>query len=104
MSHMPKLDPERDRNFSFRALVAEIAEKEGVTVAQLLSRTRKEPVPQVRWKVFAALNERGWSLPMIARRFGMNHTSVLYGLRRHSGAAPARAHMSRANLTLERTL
>lgn len=39
----------------------------------------------IRWKVFDALREEGLSLLEIARVCGVDHTSVLHGLRKISG-------------------
>lgn len=40
----------------------------------------------IRWKVFRALHDEGMSLNEIARVCSMDHTSVLYGLRKISSA------------------
>jgi chromosomal replication initiation ATPase DnaA len=68
--------------FSFKGLVSRIALANGLTYEQLMSRTRVHRVSHARWEVFHALHKRGWSLPQIARHWGMDHTTVLWGLRK----------------------
>jgi chromosomal replication initiation ATPase DnaA len=89
--------------FCLRTLVRTIAAEEGVSFEDIMRRTRIHRVAKARWKVFAALKKRGWSYPMIARPFGVDHTTVLYGVRRLNGAPPAIAHERRKQRQQERT-
>lgn len=70
-------------------LVAEIADKHGVELADMLSPSRKRPLSYARFECFHALRERGKSLPQIGRMFAIDHTAVLYGIRRHEASIAA---------------
>jgi chromosomal replication initiation ATPase DnaA len=57
--------------------------EQGVSMATLKQPCRRQHIVRARWAAFALLRERRWSLSRIAAWFGMDHTTVLYGLRRH---------------------
>jgi chromosomal replication initiation ATPase DnaA len=59
-----------------------VAEKYGVAVGVIMQRRRHASVVRLRWEVMARMRALGWSLPRIGREMGMNHSTVLYGLRR----------------------
>jgi len=68
-----------------------VAAKHKLTVEQLMSRTSAHHISHARWDAFIALQKRGWSLPRIGNHFGLDHTTVLYGIRKARKAAEARS-------------
>jgi chromosomal replication initiation ATPase DnaA len=64
-----------------RFIYAQVSERTGVSVDDLLSERRARHVVRARWQVMRAMRDRGASLPMIAKRMLLNHATVLYGLR-----------------------
>lgn len=62
-----------------------VAEKHGLTLEQLVGRTRSDDVVKARHEVFYRLRkETTWSLPRIGRFIGgRDHTTVLHGIRKH---------------------
>lgn len=63
--------------------VAEIlCARHGITLRALLKRTRQHEVSRPRHDVMLDLYEAGRSYVEIARFLGMDHTSVLHGVRR----------------------
>lgn len=81
--------------FDLRALIRAVADEEGVPVEDIMRRTRTHKIAKARWKIWATLKKRGWSYPRIARPFRVDHTTVLYGVRRFHGAPPALCHARR---------
>ena len=69
----------------------EVATKHGLSVQVLMSRSRAHHISHARWDAFIALQKRGWSLPRIGNHFGLDHTTVLYGIRKARKAAEARS-------------
>lgn len=70
-----------------------ITELSGVTLAEMLSPGKVREVVSARWDLWAMLFlHEGWTICTIARRFRMDHTTVLYALRtwsaRHQGTDP----------------
>ena len=74
-------------------IVAPVLAERGLTLARI-SRTGKGHVKKIahlveaRRACFAALRAAGWSFPTIGAVFGLNHTTVLQGLRRISPKPP----------------
>ena len=66
------------------AIIAEVAEKHGLTVKQLLGSRTDRTVAHPRHEAWWELRQRtSLSLPQIGRKFGRCHTTVLTGVRRH---------------------
>lgn len=58
-----------------------VAEAWGLPVDELFAPIRDYTRSRARWTVFALLREQELKLTRIAEIFGMDHTTVLYGLR-----------------------
>lgn len=61
--------------------VERVARRNGLTLNEIMSRNRAHRISRVRWQAFKVLRERKWSMPQIARQWGIHHTTVLHGLR-----------------------
>lgn len=68
-----------------RQLVRGIAERHGLTIDDLTGQSTAKRVVPARWEAMTALRNRGWSLTQIGNYLHRDHTTVLYGLRRHAG-------------------
>lgn len=55
----------------------------GVTPEQIMGHRRFPDFVAARWSVWSDLHEGGLSKSAIARLFGVDHKSVLYGIRGH---------------------
>jgi chromosomal replication initiation ATPase DnaA len=65
-------------------VLAEVAEKHGLKPLQLKARVRRKGLTEARFEAFYRMrNELKVSYPQIAMFFGMDHTSVLHGVRMH---------------------
>lgn len=53
----------------------------GLSLQQLTERSRKGPLCYARYCMFYVLHLEGWTTPAIGREFGMNHASVLHGIK-----------------------
>lgn len=79
----------------WRAYAAEVAVRHGLTLADLQGPGRGKAVAHPRQEAMWVLKQQGrWSLPQIGQFLGgRDHTTVLYGIRRHEArmakAAPA---------------
>lgn len=65
--------------------VLAVCQRRGVTLEELCGRGRSRAVVQARHEAWLALREdpeRCFSLPEIGRLFGVDHTTVLAGLRK----------------------
>lgn len=51
------------------------------TPEAMLSRSRKRPIAEARWAATALLREHGLSFLQCGRPFGLDHSSVMHGLR-----------------------
>lgn len=67
-----------------------VAERRGLTASQIYANTAAHSIARARFEAFYLLwsqtkTNGGWrySLPQIAAHFGMDHSSVLYGVRKH---------------------
>jgi hypothetical protein len=72
---------------SLPEIVSWVASQHGLPVAALRARHRGADVVRARWHAFADAHAAGFSLPRIGRWFGVHHTTVLHGVRRHRGEA-----------------
>mgnify|MGYP003909484671 CR=1 FL=1 len=57
------------------------AEAFGVEVNAILGQKKKRVLCHARWATWALLSKRGFSSSWIGRQFGVDHTSILHGLR-----------------------
>lgn len=62
--------------------VAEAAEQTGVPAHLILSGDRHRAVSRARWLAMRIARDAGLSTAAIGRALAMDHTSVMYGLRR----------------------
>ena len=60
-------------------IVQQIASDNGLTLAEIKSRSRVAAITKPRHHAFAVLLDRGFSSAAVARFFGMDHTTVLHG-------------------------
>jgi hypothetical protein len=63
-------------------IVATVADETGVPRDQIRSRSRLGSASRARHEVWRRLREVGWSYPAIGAAFGVDHTSVMYGVKR----------------------
>ncbi len=68
-----------------RAILMEVAEAHGVTVEELVSMRRKQPLCDARNEVYWRLRtETTWSFPRIGQFLGdRDHTTVMSGAKKH---------------------
>ncbi len=57
----------------------------GVTPAELLSRTRRMKIVEARWAVMLRLHNRGFSYSRIGREMGMDHSTIMAGVKSAKG-------------------
>lgn len=85
-----------DTNVSWRTIVMRVARRHGVSSADILSHQRSQPIVRARQEaIYHVAIETGMTLPMIGRKFGRDHTTILHSFRTHkkrlkSGEAPKR--------------
>lgn len=66
-----------------RKHAARIKEETGVTLEQLCTPSKKQFIVKARWQLWAdLLLLEGWTSWRMAHRFDMDHTTILYGLRK----------------------
>jgi chromosomal replication initiation ATPase DnaA len=63
-------------------LILEASEMFGAEPAQVKTWNRTPHTVRARWYVWFKLRERKWSYPRIAEIFNVNHSSVMYGVKR----------------------
>lgn len=81
-----------------RRCAAPITERTGVHLAAMCVHNKSRKVSRARWDLWASLVLiEGWPMWSTAKRFGFDHTSVLYGLRTRS----AELHGTRKRASLE---
>jgi chromosomal replication initiation ATPase DnaA len=68
-------------------LVRQVAGERRLPLREVLTTPKRRAQSRARWEVWAMLREETPqpTLPRIARWFGVDHTTVLYGVRRHHG-------------------
>lgn len=67
-----------------RVIIETVAEKHGMSVDEIMSRSRKDRIVAARHEAFYLLREAGYSYPQIGRFFGgMDHTTALHGAVKH---------------------
>lgn len=82
--------------FEWRHIIHEVCTKHGLTFSEITGERREHRLVVARHEAFYRLSrETAMSLPMIGRRFsGRDHTTVLYGLRKHAERMEAEANSS----------
>lgn len=82
------------RPSTMRDVAIEVAARHGSTIAELRGCSRQRCVAWARQEAFAEIYSLGrFSLPQIGRFFGdRDHTTVLFGIRRHKERLAADAH------------
>ena len=69
-------------------IAAEVAQANGLTLAELKSRNRAQRIAWPRQEAMAKIQQTGrYTLTQIARYFGLDHTTVLYGVRQYEARA-----------------
>jgi chromosomal replication initiation ATPase DnaA len=68
-----------------RAIIAEVAERHGVTMEGIMSDSHKRHLAWPRQEAFyeVAKQRRWMSYPQIASVFNRDHTTIIFGVRRH---------------------
>lgn len=74
---------QRDLTMEFEA----ICKRHTVTLKELFARRRYAPMCAARRDCWCLLRCRGWSFPLIARFWGMDHTTVMHGVRKAASDA-----------------
>ena len=67
-----------------RAIICAVARKHGVLLADVMNDTLARKVTTARQEAYAEVKrQRNLTLHQVARLFGKDHTTVLYGIRAH---------------------
>jgi len=69
------------------AIYERVSAETGVPMDKLLSESREPNIVRARRMVMAAMQDRGASVMMIGKRMQLNHSSVIYGLRKYQELA-----------------
>jgi chromosomal replication initiation ATPase DnaA len=64
------------------AIIAEVAKQHGLTPEHLREHRRVPAYIEARREVYVRLSALGWSSVRIARLFDLDHSTILYALRR----------------------
>ncbi len=75
---------------SIRQVCRDVMKRHGISHDDFYSKSRKRPVAWARQEAMAIAHDAGKSLPMIGRHFGMDHTSILHGVRAHKARSGAK--------------
>lgn len=77
-------------------IAREVADKHGVSVADIRRDCRTRAVVKARWELFYRLRETGrYSLPQIGRAVGgKDHSTVINGIRQHEAMLQAKGVLS----------
>lgn len=78
-------DVDRLPNLSFDEVVAQSARLHGISVGELLSRSRDAHYVRARAEAYVVLRGQGWSYPSIGRAFKRDHTTILSAVRKAIG-------------------
>lgn len=76
-----------DQRDAMRVIFKDIADKHGMTEADLYVRDRCYAVSRARWAAWAECRARGYSFPVIAALGGWDHTTIIHGVREHQKVA-----------------
>lgn len=73
-----------EANITLPPLFTAAVAASGFSIEQIRSKSRHEPLPFVRYMLFAVLNESyQWSTPKIGRALNRDHASVLSGIKKY---------------------
>ena len=67
-------------------IVHSVAHHRNVSIKDLFGRKRQSNISNARFEIWwrlRQLDKERYSFPMIARMFGRNHSTIIYGVRRH---------------------
>ena len=73
---------------SMQRVIMTVSKAHDVAPLLVAGESRSREIVAARNEVFFILNRSGVSLERIGRAFGTDHTTVLYGIRRHRGEQP----------------
>lgn len=95
---MPPFSPTRTNQHwprdGWKGIIYHACLEHRVKIADVMSNSRQKPIVACRWEIIRRMratpghNGKAVSLPTIGRRLGMDHSSVLYALRRMEGVPP----------------
>lgn len=75
---------ERDGDGELLTLTKRIASAHNVTLDEMLGTCRESASSHARQALWAALHERGhWSYPRLAKLFGRDHSTIIFGVNAH---------------------
>jgi hypothetical protein len=66
-----------------RMIIAQVCDRHGVAVEEVLGRSRYKRVCLARKEAYVMLRQERLSYPTIGRMFGRDHTTVVDGVQRH---------------------
>ena len=75
---------ETPRQRMFR-MIDEVASEHGLVADEVMFGKRKREYVRARAHVWDRMRREGITYVQIARLFGMDHTTVIHGVRRHNG-------------------
>lgn len=64
-----------------KAVIGTVLSKYGMHWSAVISESRKQPLVHIRFEMWDLLSRTGYSLPMIGKMFGRDHTTILHGVR-----------------------
>jgi hypothetical protein len=64
-----------------RQVMRHICEQRGLEIDVLRSPNRTRPYTRARWEIMLRMYELGWSLQRVGCLLGLDHTTVLHGVR-----------------------
>lgn len=70
---------------TMNSVIMRISRARDVPPLLVAGHCRMKDVVAARYEVFSVLNASGLSIERIGKAFGKDHTTVLYGIRRHRG-------------------
>jgi len=71
-----------------RKIVRDVCQKRLVSERDVLNGGRTRNFVEARWHVWCLLRERGYSYKKIAMIFGMDHSTVIHGVRKFLAKYP----------------
>lgn len=77
---------------SIRATVAGVADKHGISMELLCSRSRQISITRARHEAYYTAYRAGASLSLIGRVIDRDHTTILYGIRQHLATLEGRVY------------
>ena len=81
MQHVSRL-PTPEPRFPMAKAVKIIADRHGLDSADIMGRSRRPSIAHARQEVFWLARQDGLSFAEIADYFGMDHTTVFYGVKK----------------------